>query len=1010
MRSLSWSALAGLSLFSLSAVWSSAAQAQCVDLATAATAVSENFDSLANTGTSSATPQGWFFAETGTNANTTYSTSTGTSNAGDTYSFGAAAASERAFGGLQSGSLTPTVGGCFTNNTGDTVTSTVIAYVGEQWRLGSTGRFDQMDFEFSTDATSLTTGTWTDFNSLDFVGPNANGTAGALDGNLPANRAVVSATLGGLSVAAGSDLWIRWSSFNATGADDGLAIDDFNLVPITTGPSSIQFQPSVMTTTENGLNIAYSVVLPYAPLPGETVTITPASNDVTEGTVSGPIMFTAANWDIPQFITVNPGAAGDGNDGDVMYNIDHTVASTGGLYAGQTAGSVSVTNANIDGIATISVDPSSAILVNEDGSMTQVVTIEAGPDVTPSADVSIDLTNNSPAEVALSTTTVVLTAGNGYTSTVTITGVLDAIAEPDMPFSVTTASAVSADASFNGINPLDISGIVLDSPAVVDADLTMLLTDSPDPVVAGTNLSYTATLTNNGPADAQDATIDLPLPAITTFVSLVANGGACTSPAVGATGTVNCTWAGATGVGAGNARSITVVALVPADTADGTALNAVTTASGSTNDPTPINDTATAATAVIANADLSITLADAPDPVTAGTNLTYTATATNNGISDAQGVNISLPLPAGTSFVSATPSAGGACNAASPVLCTWAGATAPAGVRSVSIVAAVAPATTGALTATATAASATNDPNPGDNSASADTTVIVSSDMSITLTDSPDPVTAGTNLSYTAVVTNGGPSDATGVTITLPLPANTSFVSGSVTGGGSCAGSPVVCTVTGSIAPNTSRTATITMLVSPSAPNGSSIAASATVASVSPDPNGANNTASTTTAVVTEANLDLTLTASSLAVLTNVPVTFTAVSLNLGPSDAQNLSITIQLTPDFRYTGHTATGATCTTPQVGTTGSITCTWAGATALNASRTLDVVAFSNNEGATAVNASTVSDTSDPVTANNVGNVSVQVGFPVEAIPTLSQYSLILLGLMLGLIGFVAVRRQA
>ncbi|MCB1610470.1 MAG: IPTL-CTERM sorting domain-containing protein, partial [Xanthomonadales bacterium] len=149
---------------------------------------------------------------------------------------------------------------------------------------------------------------------------------------------------------------------------------------------------------------------------------------------------------------------------------------------------------------------------------------------------------------------------------------------------------------------------------------------------------------------------------------------------------------------------------------------------------------------------------------------------------------------------------------------------------------------------------------------------------------------------------------------------------------------------------------------------------------------------------------------SSLAVLTNEPVTFTAVSLNQGPSDAQNLSITMTLTPDFRYTAHTATGATCTTPQVGNSGVVTCTWAGATAVNASRTLSVVAFSNNQGATAVNASTVSDTSDPVTANNVGNVSVQVGFPIEEIPTVNQYGLILLGLMLGLLGFVAVRRNS
>ncbi|MGE4072317.1 MAG: IPTL-CTERM sorting domain-containing protein [Lysobacterales bacterium] len=545
------------------------------------------------------------------------------------------------------------------------------------------------------------------------------------------------------------------------------------------------------------------------------------------------------------------------------------------------------------------------------------------------------------------------------------------------------------------------------SSGVTAADLSLTLTDSPDPVNAGTSLTYVATATNNGPGDAQDVSINLPLPAVTTFVSVTPSaGGICTTPAVGASGTVSCTWAGATANAA--ARTTTVVVDVP-PSATGS-LSATGTVTTTSTDPDPMNDSATADTAIAVSADLSITLTDAPDPVTAGSNLTYTATVTNGGPSDAQDVSISLPLPAGTSFVSATPSAGGSCNAASPVVCTFAGATAPTGVRSATIVAAVAPATTGSLSATATAASTTPDPTPGDNTATATTTVNASADLSITLADAPDPVTAGTNLVYTATVTNAGPSDATGVTVTMPVPANTTFVSGSTTGGGSCAGSPIVCTFPTSIAPTTSQTATITVAVSASAPNGSSISATATVGSASPDPVAGNNSASTTTAVVAEANLQLTLSASSLEVLTNEPVTFTAVSLNLGPSDAQNLSITMTLTPDFRYSAHTATGATCTTPQVGTTGAITCTWAGATAVNASRTLQVVAYSNNQGATAVNASTVSDTSDPVTTNNVGNVSVQVGFAVEGIPTLNQYGLILLGLMLGLLGFVAVRRNS
>ena len=71
---------------------------------------SQNFDTLAATGTSSTLPDGWVFAESGNNANATYSAGTGSGNAGDTYSFGAANAADRALGTLQSGSLIPVFG------------------------------------------------------------------------------------------------------------------------------------------------------------------------------------------------------------------------------------------------------------------------------------------------------------------------------------------------------------------------------------------------------------------------------------------------------------------------------------------------------------------------------------------------------------------------------------------------------------------------------------------------------------------------------------------------------------------------------------------------------------------------------------------------------------------------------------------------------------------------------------------------------------------------------------
>lgn len=191
--------------------------------------LTEDFNTLASTGTSSTLPAGWSLLETGSSANTTYTAGTGSSATGDTYSFGAAASSDRALGALQSGSLIATIGTVVTNTTGGTITSLTISYTGEQWRLGTAGRTDQLDFGFSTDATGLGNGTWTEVNSLDFVTPNTAAATGALDGNAAANRTAITFTLTGLNLANGASLWLRWVDFNASGSDDGLAIDDFSI-------------------------------------------------------------------------------------------------------------------------------------------------------------------------------------------------------------------------------------------------------------------------------------------------------------------------------------------------------------------------------------------------------------------------------------------------------------------------------------------------------------------------------------------------------------------------------------------------------------------------------------------------------------------------------------------------------------------------------------------------------------------------------------------------------------
>jgi endonuclease/exonuclease/phosphatase family metal-dependent hydrolase len=196
----------------------------------------QDFNSLSNGADNTpvstpAPPNGWSFLETGTGANTSYRPHTGSGNSGDTYSFGATTNTERAFGQLRSGSVISTIGASFQNNTGSTLNSITISYVGEQWRLGALSRTtnEKMDFQFSLDATSLSSPNWTDVNELDFTPPITAGTVGALDGNAASNRVTVTFTIVNLNIAHGSTFWIRWNDVDATSSDDGLAIDDFQL-------------------------------------------------------------------------------------------------------------------------------------------------------------------------------------------------------------------------------------------------------------------------------------------------------------------------------------------------------------------------------------------------------------------------------------------------------------------------------------------------------------------------------------------------------------------------------------------------------------------------------------------------------------------------------------------------------------------------------------------------------------------------------------------------------------
>ena len=518
------------------------------------------------------------------------------------------------------------------------------------------------------------------------------------------------------------------------------------------------------------------------------------------------------------------------------------------------------------------------------------------------------------------------------------------------------------------------------------ADLSITKNDSPDPVVAGTNITYTITATDNGPSDAQAVQIVDATPANTTFVSATPSaGGVCMTPAVGGTGTVTCDFAGATA--AGSSRSLTLVVNVNANTPSGAVITNTATTSSTTTDPNAANNADAETTDVITSADLAVAKTDSPDPVIAGTNLTYTITTTNNGPSDAQAVQIVDATPANTTFVSATPSVGGACmtpavGGTGTVTCDFVGATVPAGTRSVTLVVKVnaSAANLSTITNTATTSSATTDPVAANNSAIAMTTVNTSADLVVTKTDSPDPVIAGTNETYTITVTNNGPSDAQTVSLTDAVPANTTFVSFfQLTGPQftltlpSVGGTGTVTASLATFAAGASASFRFIVSVNASAANLSLLSNTATGSSATTDPTPGNNADTETTTVNTEADLSITKSDSPDPVLAGNNLTYTLTTTNNGPSDAQGVQIADATPANTTFVLATpSAGGSCTTPAVGGTGTVTCTFAGATVPAGVRTVTLVVNvnANTPDASIITntATNSSATTDPTPAND------------------------------------------
>ena len=215
---------------------------------------------------------------------------------------------------------------------------------------------------------------------------------------------------------------------------------------------------SGLVTRESGATATFTVRLNSAPLLPVTVGL--SSSNPAEGVVSVPsLTFNLLNWNVPQTVTLT-GVDDLVVDGNIGYTIVTAPATSLDLsYNGLNAADVAVTNFDND-VAGVTVSAISGPTTEAGGTATFTVVLNSQP----TADVTIGLNSSNTAEGILSRSTLTFTSANwNVAQTVTVTGVDDFVADGSANYTIVTATAVSADLAYNGLDPTDVAATNLDN-------------------------------------------------------------------------------------------------------------------------------------------------------------------------------------------------------------------------------------------------------------------------------------------------------------------------------------------------------------------------------------------------------------------------------------------------------------------------------------------------------------------------------------------------------------------
>ena len=399
----------------------------------------------------------------------------------------------------------------------------------------------------------------------------------------------------------------------------------------------------------------------------------------------------------------------------------------------------------------------------------------------------------------------------------------------------------------------------------------------PASVVAGNNVSYTLTVTNNGPNSAPNVLLSDPAPAGLSFVSV---SGDCPNNAL------PCHYGE---LANGQVKQVTVTFAVSPGYDTTKTISNVATVSGSGTDPISANNSATAVTTVSSSIDLAVDISG-PANVARGTNAVYTITVSNNGPSTAHNVSVADPTPSGLVFVSNS----GDCTTAFP--CSFA-SLAPGVQKQITATFSVPVSYSDVdpIANTATVTADENDSATANNTDTADTALADSADLSITQSGTL-VVQAGHSVSYTIAIANAGPSAASNVSVDDVIPTG---LTNRQVSGGTCSDLP--CSVA-SLAPGGGFTVTVSFDV-PADYAGNQITHAASVTSDTLDPMLSNNVSAADTTVGVGADIVVEASAPSTVVLGGV-LSYTFTVTNNGPSTATGVSLDAALGSGLVFAGN----------------------------------------------------------------------------------------------------------